>query len=123
MVLNQRTNQTTNQPTNNKVNLRWLHAAFYNRPRMGVNACLRYHRMTFEGRPHSGIDDTRNIARIARRMLEDGCDVPFNDGLADDVAVRWRIPSRGRHNKKKRRSGGTSKAVAKARAAKQRRQS
>ena len=65
------------------VNLRWLHAAFYNKPRMGVAACLRYHKLTFEGRQHSGIDDTRNIARIAAALLRDGCNVPFNDGVSE----------------------------------------
>ena len=83
------------------VNLRWLHAAFYNRPRMGVAACLRYHRLDFEGRQHSGIDDTRNIARIATCMLQDGCNVPFNDGLAEEYSVKWRIP-RGQRKKGKR---------------------
>jgi len=33
-------------------NLRWLHAAFYNKPRMGLKGSLAFHRMTFEGRPH-----------------------------------------------------------------------
>lgn len=35
--------------------------------------------MQFEGRPHSGIDDTRNIARIAIQLLKDGCELVINE--------------------------------------------
>lgn len=34
--------------------------------------------MRFEGRPHSGIDDARNIARILQKMVQDGCEIKFN---------------------------------------------
>ena len=34
--------------------------------------------MRFEGRPHSGIDDARNIARILQTMVQDGCEIKFN---------------------------------------------
>ena len=37
--------------------------------------------MRFEGRLHSGIDDARNIARIALRMRRDGCRFYVNEGL------------------------------------------
>ena len=37
--------------------------------------------MSFEGHLHSGIDDTRNIARIVVRMLEDGCNLRANEQL------------------------------------------
>ena len=35
--------------------------------------------MDFVGRPHSGIDDARNIARIAIQLLNDGCDLIINE--------------------------------------------
>ena len=35
--------------------------------------------MTFKGRPHCGIDDTRNIARIAIQLLTDGCELFINE--------------------------------------------
>jgi hypothetical protein len=38
----------------------------------------------------SGIDDTRNIARVAVQMLADGCSMPLNDGIAAEHAVEWR---------------------------------
>ena len=86
------------------VNLRWLHASFYSRPRVGVNAMLRQHKMSFEGRPHSGIDDARNIARLAVCLLQDGCRMPLNDGLEDQFSVHWSLRrSGGRRSKSKKR--------------------
>lgn len=37
--------------------------------------------MNFEGQQHSGIDDSRNIARIIIRMLDDGADLRINERL------------------------------------------
>jgi len=35
--------------------------------------------LVFEGRPHSGIDDTRNIARVAQALMRLGVDMKLND--------------------------------------------
>lgn len=40
--------------------------------------------LAFEGRPHSGLDDARNIARLALRLRRDGCALRVNDGWGDD---------------------------------------
>lgn len=37
--------------------------------------------LKYEGRPHSGLDDSRNIARIALRMLQDGCQLRVNERI------------------------------------------
>ncbi|XP_069556501.1 3'-5' exoribonuclease 1 isoform X2 [Brachyistius frenatus] len=37
--------------------------------------------LKYEGRPHSGLDDSRNIARIALRMLQDGCQLRVNERM------------------------------------------
>lgn len=37
--------------------------------------------LKYEGRPHSGLDDSRNIARIAIRMLQDGCQLRVNERM------------------------------------------
>jgi hypothetical protein len=63
---------------------------------------------------HSGIDDTRNIARVASRMLADGCSMPLNDGVADEHAVAWRPFSGGR--KKARAAAPKSTVATRARA-------
>lgn len=37
--------------------------------------------MEYDGRPHCGLDDSRNIARIAIHMLKDGCQLRVNECL------------------------------------------
>lgn len=37
--------------------------------------------LTYNGRPHCGLDDSRNIARIAVRMLQDGCQLRVNERM------------------------------------------
>lgn len=40
--------------------------------------------MQFEGRPHCGLDDARNIANVLIRMMTDGATVQANE------RIRWR---------------------------------
>jgi 3'-5' exoribonuclease 1 len=44
--------------------------------------------MKFEGRLHSGIDDSRNIARIAAKLVEDGSPMYINEGLPPRTGFR-----------------------------------
>uniref|UniRef100_A0A8D2MIK7 Uncharacterized protein n=1 Tax=Zonotrichia albicollis TaxID=44394 RepID=A0A8D2MIK7_ZONAL len=37
--------------------------------------------MSSDGSPHSGLDDSKNIARIAIRMLQGGCDLRVNERI------------------------------------------
>ncbi len=37
--------------------------------------------MQYDGRPHCGLDDSINIARIAIHMLKDGCQLRVNECL------------------------------------------
>lgn len=37
--------------------------------------------LKYEGRPHSGLNDSRNIAHIAMRMLQDGCQLRINERM------------------------------------------
>ena len=41
------------------------------RRRTNLSKMLRFYGMKFDGRPHSGLDDARNIARVAMRMLKE----------------------------------------------------
>jgi inhibitor of KinA sporulation pathway (predicted exonuclease) len=54
------------------VNVKALFADFYHVRSCKIHKMLSRQGLKFEGRLHSGIDDTRNIARIAIRMRQDG---------------------------------------------------
>ncbi|ESO93073.1 hypothetical protein LOTGIDRAFT_119783, partial [Lottia gigantea] len=64
------------------VNLRKLFANFYRRERGNIENMLRHLGLEFEGRQHCGMDDTRNIARIAQRLIKDGCFIDVNEGFS-----------------------------------------
>jgi len=64
------------------VNIKTLFADFYRTRSCKIHKMLEIQNMRFEGRLHSGIDDTRNIARIAVRMAEDGCSFYLNEALS-----------------------------------------
>jgi 3'-5' exoribonuclease 1 len=63
------------------VNIKQLFADFYRVRPCKIHRMLELQGLRFEGRLHSGIDDTRNIARIAARMREEGCVVHINEAL------------------------------------------
>lgn len=71
------------------VNLRRHCHSFY-KIRGGVARMLHELGMEFEGREHSGIDDTRNIARIAVKMLEDGHMIQPNSTIEGLSTARLR---------------------------------
>lgn len=50
------------------------------RPKNFADALLHVN-MRFEGREHSGIDDARNIARLADRMVKDGATLTISKDL------------------------------------------
>ncbi|VDK44983.1 unnamed protein product [Anisakis simplex] len=56
--------------------------------------------MTFEGREHCGLDDSKNIARIVIRMLEDRSELRVNEKLA-----------RGRDDSNKRQATGRNSSM------------
>jgi len=64
------------------VNIKSMFADFYRTRSCKIHKMLQIQNMKFEGRLHSGIDDTRNIARIALRMAEDGCSFYLNEALS-----------------------------------------
>ncbi|KAJ3233501.1 hypothetical protein HDU81_002242 [Chytriomyces hyalinus] len=58
------------------LDLRRIFTKFYGRrdgKRANLNGMLSLLNMEFVGRQHSGIDDTRNIAKIAVYLMEQGC--------------------------------------------------
>ena len=62
-------------------NIKGLFADFYRTRQCKIHRMLEKQGMKFEGRLHSGIDDTRNIARIAARMRKDGATMYVNEAI------------------------------------------
>ncbi|NWR63446.1 ERI2 exoribonuclease, partial [Bucorvus abyssinicus] len=58
---------------NSWIDLKATYRAFYNRKPKGLNGALQDLGIAFAGREHSGLDDSRNTARLAWRMICDGC--------------------------------------------------
>lgn len=58
---------------NNWIDLRATYRKFYSRRPEGLNGALKELGIEFEGREHSGLDDAKNTARLAWRMICDGC--------------------------------------------------
>uniref|UniRef100_H3A0J9 Exoribonuclease 1 n=1 Tax=Latimeria chalumnae TaxID=7897 RepID=H3A0J9_LATCH len=65
------------------VNIRKSYGNFYKVPRSQtkLTSMLENLGMKYEGRLHCGLDDSRNIARIAIRMLQDGCELRVNERM------------------------------------------
>ena len=61
------------------VNIRKAYSNFYQCRRAGIEIMLTNLGMKFEGTPHRGIDDARNIARIALKLIADGCELTVNE--------------------------------------------
>ncbi|CAL1538274.1 unnamed protein product [Lymnaea stagnalis] len=61
------------------INLRKAYTAFYGCGRINLHQMLEDLGMKFQGRPHCGLDDARNIAAIAIRLLQDGCIMRINE--------------------------------------------
>ena len=62
-------------------NIKQLFADHYHERSCKIHKMPALQGMQFEGRLHSGIDDTRNIARIAMRLRDDGAVLYNNEGL------------------------------------------
>ncbi|TCS92066.1 3'-5' exonuclease [Hazenella coriacea] len=57
------------------INLKQAHKEFYQLKRpLGMKQALQYLSLNLSGTHHRGIDDAKNIAKIANQMIEDGWD-------------------------------------------------
>ncbi|KAM9579517.1 3'-5' exoribonuclease 1 isoform 1-T1 [Guaruba guarouba] len=65
------------------INIRKSYGNFYKVPRNQTKLTMMLENlgMNYDGRPHSGLDDSKNIARIAIRMLQDGCELRVNERM------------------------------------------
>lgn len=65
------------------INIRKCYGNFYKIPRNQTKLTMMLEKlgMNYIGRLHSGLDDSKNIARIAIHMLQDGCELRVNERL------------------------------------------
>ncbi|XP_028658434.1 3'-5' exoribonuclease 1 [Erpetoichthys calabaricus] len=65
------------------INIRKSYGNFYKVPRTHTKLTTMLEKlgMKYDGRPHCGLDDSKNIARIAIRMLQDGCELRVNEKM------------------------------------------
>ena len=61
------------------INVRKCYTNYYQCKRCDLREMLHNLGMEFEGTLHCGLHDSRNIARIALRLMEDGCDLKVNE--------------------------------------------
>ncbi|NXQ24492.1 ERI2 exoribonuclease, partial [Alaudala cheleensis] len=78
---------------NSWIDLKATYRAFYNRKPKGLNGALQDLGIAFEGREHSGLDDSRNTAHLAWRMMCDGCVLKVTKSL-DKAHQRSNLISR-----------------------------
>jgi ERI1 exoribonuclease 2 len=55
------------------IDLRAVYQKFYTRRPKGLEGALQDVGISFEGRQHSGLCDARNTAKLAAKMVTDGC--------------------------------------------------
>ncbi|ESN99940.1 hypothetical protein HELRODRAFT_113361 [Helobdella robusta] len=69
------------QWTRKWVNIRKSFCNAYEQPKASINIMLESFSIPFEGRQHSGICDSRNIANILIQMIKDGCYLYENERM------------------------------------------
>jgi len=63
------------------INIRKTFSNFYKCRRFSLKLMLEHLELNFEGRPHCGLDDARNIARVLIRMMYDGASIQVNERI------------------------------------------
>ncbi|XP_074453006.1 ERI1 exoribonuclease 2 [Larus michahellis] len=66
---------------NSWIDLKATYRAFYNRKPKGLSGALQDLGIAFAGREHSGLDDSRNTAHLAWRLICDGCVLKITKSL------------------------------------------
>ncbi|XP_053413717.1 ERI1 exoribonuclease 2 isoform X2 [Nycticebus coucang] len=66
---------------NSWIDLRAIYKLFYRRKPKGLSGALQEVGIEFSGREHSGLDDSRNTALLAWKMIRDGCQMKITRSL------------------------------------------
>ncbi|NXU51134.1 ERI2 exoribonuclease, partial [Turnix velox] len=78
---------------NSWIDLKATYRAFYNRKPKGLSGALQDLGIAFAGREHSGLDDSRNTACLAWRLICDGCVLKVTKTL-DEACLKNNLISR-----------------------------
>ncbi|XP_006813404.1 ERI1 exoribonuclease 2-like [Saccoglossus kowalevskii] len=70
---------------NSWIDLRATYRSFYSKKPNGLNGALQDLGIHFAGRQHSGLDDARNTAKLAWRMITDGCNMKITKSLPNPM--------------------------------------
>lgn len=88
------------------VNVRLLFSDHYKEiVKRNIELMLRKLGLEFEGRQHSGLDDARNVARIVRRLAEDGAVIKTNQKWREGGGEK-KTKTRQKKGKGKRKGEG-----------------
>lgn len=63
------------------INIRKTFSNFYKSKRFCLKLMLEHLELEFEGRPHCGLDDATNIARVLMRLMNDGASIQVNERI------------------------------------------
>ncbi|XP_061426910.1 ERI1 exoribonuclease 2 isoform X1 [Lethenteron reissneri] len=77
---------------NSWIDLRVTYRMFYERKPKGLNGALQDLGICFTGREHSGLDDARNTAQLAWRMICDGCTMKITKSIDRAQGYRSSVP-------------------------------
>nr|XP_046226696.1 ERI1 exoribonuclease 2 [Scatophagus argus] len=91
---------------NSWIDLRSTYRLFYDRKPKGLNGALQDLGIQFAGREHSGLDDSRNTAQLAARMMRDGCVMKITRNLTP-LMVKPMFGSTATHNKEEKSNSDT----------------
>lgn len=75
------------------IDVRKMFSSFYQVRWNSLATMLEGLGLEFEGREHSGIDDTRNIARVISQIIKDGAVLKYNRFISNDLLQQFNIRS------------------------------
>lgn len=75
------------------VNIKKIFSNFYDQRKPSLDVMLSKLNFVFEGRPHSGIDDAKNISRVLIQMLKDGASIRVNERIDLSYLSKMTIPA------------------------------
>ena len=85
------------------IDTRKLFTSFYGIKSGNLSTMLKRLGLQFEGRQHCGLDDSRNIVRVATQMIKDGCVLKYNRFMPNDVLAGYGLGSQGGVGGRKKR--------------------